>query len=258
MDIEIDGFSKIAGGRYRDIVVNGGGKTVGDLSCESMEVNGFLKAGSKINTSYLKINGMGRFTDEVHGEKIAVDGTSSFIGGLTFSKFEVNGVAKIKGETQGDSFDVNGYVKIEESLNSRAVDCEGAIFIKENLQVEELDCRGLINVKGLLNGEKIYIAASKFSYIKEIGGSEIVIRYKDGVSEKLLNLIRGFINGGSNYDGLVTDFIEGDMIDISNIKVKEVRGNFIKIGEKCEIDKVEYKEKIEISPLATVKEIIKL
>ena len=258
MDITIDGFSKVTEGVYGDITINGGGNIVGDIKCEALESNGFVKGESKITAADLTINGMGRFKEEVYGERIRIDGTSSFNGDLSFGDAEINGTGKIKGKSQGDNLSISGYLKIGGSLNSRVVDCEGALFIKDNLEVEELNCNGLINIKGLLNGEKIYINASKFSYIKEIGGSEIVIRYRGGVSEKILHLIKGFITSGSNYNGLVTEFIEGDIIDISNIKVREVRGNNIKIGERCEIDRVEYKDKIEISPLARVKEVIKL
>jgi hypothetical protein len=54
------------------------------------------------------------------------------------------------------------------------------------------------------------------------------------------------------------DSIEGDTIRLDHVQARTVSGDNVTIGDYCIIDRVEYISNIQVSPKASVKELIQL
>ena len=110
---------------------------------------------------------------------------------------------------------------------------EGWLTILENCQGQEFVVDGKVNIKGLLSADIIDISLRGKSYVKDIGGEEILIKNDGGITVKIFGVSKTI----SSY--MECDLIEGDKINIENTRCKIVRGKDITIGEGCTIDKIE-------------------
>ncbi|WP_027633189.1 hypothetical protein [Clostridium hydrogeniformans] len=240
--LSIDGSGTIESGEYEDIDIYGRANLSGNVRCESLMINGVLESKYKIYGESIEVNGAVNISEFAQGEEIEVNGAASFKNGLIFSSMEVNGRVSAIGEIKGERLEINGKVDIEGILNCESVEVGGCLTATKDVTVESIECDGIIKIQGLLNGENVFIESSSKSYVKEIGGGVIEII---STSKNLGN------------DSFVSEFIEGDEININNVTVKSVRGNVVNVGDYCVIDNLHYRDQVNISHKAKVKEVIK-
>ena len=131
------------------------------------------------------------------------------------------------------------------------------------LECDELYSFGTLDVEGV-NADTIYIHPKEESKVKHIMGSEIVIT-EDFPMEKTFEAIPKSADislykkaAASPVGTMHVDSIEGDNIHLNHVQVKIVSGDNITIGDCCVIDRVEYISNIQVSPKASVKELIQL
>ncbi|MBS4175455.1 polymer-forming cytoskeletal protein [Bacillus sp. FJAT-49736] len=227
-DLIINGFGSSNGGEFDLASINGKGKVLGDLSCKHYDCNGFGTVDGNINAETIKINGNSKVIGNVEAENITIDGHSSMSGEVNTDSIRISGSGTIGGSLRGEHIKINGKASI-------GGDCEAEEFVSE----------GIFTIGGLLNAETIDILLYGDCKAKEIGGQDIRIKQRNQGFMKIIKSIYP--------TRLVTDVIEGDDIYIEGVKAKIVRGNNVTIGQNCDIDLLEYKEKIEVDKSSKVR-----
>lgn len=234
-DLLLNGVGKAMGGRYDSVLIDGIGTVNGDIVCDHMTGNGTIKVNGGIQAGDLTLNG-----------------TGSLRGPLNCGSIRADGLLNIGGEVHFGSLDMNGMLKVEAGARGERVEVNGTMKLGGDLQCETLKIYGNLQVGGLLNADQVHIELFGSCSAREIGGEQITIRRRSG-EKKLIE----FFSVGL-YNKLSVDVIEGDEIELENTKAKIVRGNRVRIGPGCEINRVEYKQFYEVHPKADVSQSMNL
>jgi cytoskeletal protein CcmA (bactofilin family) len=220
-DLRINGLGSSSGGSFNMVQINGKGDVNGDLECNELE-----------------INGLGSIHGNVRVERFRVSGKSNIVGDVSGNKILVDGITEIDGRVKMEQVENRGMFKVSK-------DCASEVF----------DSQGGFVIGGLLNAGKIDITVYATCKVKEIGGEQVNVRFGRGFELGLG--VRKFIN--SIFPSwpfnpvLLTDTVEGDDIYLEHTTAKVVRGANVRIGEGCQIDLVEYRNKFEKDSDPTIK-----
>ena len=216
-DLKIYGMGNASGGAYRNVVIYGKGKIEGNLDCESFQSEGVFHGAGDIKSKRARIDGLAVFQGGMEATEVKVEGSIEIAGDLAVEEIKAHGMINVKGDCKAETFDLVGAFTIE----------------------------------GLLNTGKLELDLYGQSRVREIGGEKITVK-KEGIFKitQLTNLIKsmGLVNV------LVAETIEGDDLELEYTQAKVVRGNNIILGPGCDIDLVEYKETLQQSDDARVKE----
>lgn len=216
MDMKISGSGVITAGEYEGISVSGSAKFHGLVRCESLRVAGALSGEMLECKRDLRISGQCKCSQSIKADEVRVAGALS-CGSLKCGSLCIAGVTSVDGDIEAET------VKVD----------------------------GILSCEGLLNAEEISIKFEHNMTLGGIGGSKIIIMKKHREKEKkrlplFSSLVRSF--GGVH----VKNSVEGDDIALEGVTCARVSGKSIAIGDDCEIELVQYSEKIEISPNAKV------
>ncbi|ASW43190.1 polymer-forming cytoskeletal protein [Clostridium isatidis] len=226
--LNINGIGDIVAGEYANIEISGIANMQGDIRADSIEVDGKVKAFGNVKADEIEING--HVTSE---------------GKIEANFLDISGYFKGIDNASGEKLKVNGRIK-SKNISFKDISLVGEMFVENNCEAEDFYAEGKINIKGLLSADNIEIILQRRSNITEIGGEKLSVRKEDkGIFSNL------FFN--SRYI-LIVEEIEADEIYLEYTKCKVVRGNNINIGEGCNIEKIEYKNKLEINEKSIVKE----
>lgn len=229
-DLKINGIGQVVGGTYGKIVADGLATLNGDVVCNSLTSNGTLKVKNSVEAGKLRSNGTASVSGSVRGGELRVDGSMKVDGNLQFGKIDINGMLTLGGGVSAEHAKVDGGIKVG-----------------ENAEFETLKVHGLIRVNGMINAGELEILLEGSSQAREIGGERIVVRQKQSSPRRLLSLITPSLAAK-----LTADSIEGDLVELEETRARIVRGDAVKIGPGCEIERVEYKRHCEIDPRASV------
>ncbi|WP_339817873.1 hypothetical protein MKZ15_21010 [Paenibacillus sp. FSL R7-0216] len=227
-DLKINGVGQAYGGAYRKIQAEGIATLNGDVTCESLGANGTLKIKGTIDAGEFRLNGTGSSEESLRGGRFELDGMFKVGRDVRFSRLYVRGILKVGGSVTGETAKVDGALRLESSA-----------------EFEEAEVYGQLQVGGMLNAGRLTIDLEGPSHAKEIGGESIVVRQRKG--KRLLDYLSPL-----RASRLTAGVIEGDDIQLEGTKADVVRGNSVVIGPGCEIGLVEYKERYEVSPQASV------
>lgn len=218
-NINISGFGTICGNIYTDrIEISGKGKSLGKIECKDLYVSGTFKSEKNIKSS----------------EEINISGAAKF------ASIDCNYI------------NVSGKIALDKSLNFNKVDMEGWLTILENCQGQEFVVDGKVNIKGLLSADIIDISLRGKSYVKDIGGEEIIIKNYHSKIPWPISITFGWEKK------VKSNLIEGDKIRLSSNECGLVRGGDIIIEENCKIDCIEYTNSLEIDDKSIVLNVIKI
>lgn len=236
--MNISGSGSIAAGEYNDkITVSGSGRLDGNISCQSLHCSGSVKGTANVVCSEdARISGSCHIDESLSAQNIYASGSLK-VGGDVIGKGEVK---------------LSGGITCGGSLKCESFDCSGGLDVGGEIAAEEIRISGAIKCGGLMNAEKIDInidGHSNSSRVGSIGGGEIKIQSKaNKVKRKLL--LNKIIGCGGRFS--VDEYIEGDIIALEDVTAPKVVGRIVSIGAGCEVDFVQYSEKIEIHPDAKV------
>ncbi len=218
-DISIAGAGKVSGGKYRNVSISGAGSVNGDIECEEMSVSGAARIKGNINCKELTIAGATRVEGDLFGENISIAGA-----------------VKVNGTLKGNKLSMSGVIK-------NVLNCE----------CDEFKSSGGFSIKEYINADKVNIEIQGKCRVDEIVGEDIKVSYREKTG------IERFINSlFTERATLCVDTIEGDNIHLEHTIAKVVRGNNITIGEKCNIQVIEYSGELNVNENSKVSEIIKL
>ncbi|WP_066823116.1 polymer-forming cytoskeletal protein [Clostridium tepidiprofundi] len=235
-NLKIFGSSDQPGGIYNNVLINGSGDIEGDLQCNSLKINGSGDINGDLKAGFVKINGSGDINGNVEAEDIIINGSGDINGDVICKSIKIMG-----------SGDVDGNVHSDE------VTLMGCSDIKGNCETEIFNSRGAFDIEGLLNAGEININLRGESSVKEIGGERIEVRKCNDF--KIGKLFKIFTN---TVCSLECDVIEGDSIFLENTTADIVRGNDIVIGYGCDIERVEYRNNLEIIDGGEVSKKVKI
>jgi len=229
------GAGTLPGGQYRWLTFSGTGRLTGDITCASLKSSGSVQGEGSI---------------ECAGE-IKSSGSIRCKGDLSAAVLKTSGAVWVGGSFRGGSMNVSGAVTVGGDIHAEEIKTGGAITAGGNCEAEVLQSAGRLEIAGLLNADDIRIhLEGAESTVSSIGCGKISV-IRRGIGGLFADL---GIKGAGGY--LVTDTIEGDEIHLENTKAKIVRGRDVYIGGGCEIERVEYTNKCEVSDNATVGETV--
>lgn len=223
-DIKISGSGKIGGGKYNEVKISGSAKVDGDVEC-----------------SYYKCSGSSTANGNVKAKIVGISGSTKIVGNLETDELNVSGSSHILGNVNAKKVKISGSSDIGGSLHTEDIQLSGSVSIDGDCEAEDFHARGGFNIGGLLNAGNIEIEMYGRCKVKEIGGENINVKL--GVGHIFTRMISLFTDHGK----LVTGVIEGDNIYLENTDAKMVRGNNVTIGPNCNIEAIEYRDKINIS-----------
>ena len=227
-NINVFAASSITGGVYNKIRVFGAADINGDVTAESLSVYGAAD-----------------FNGNCDIKDMSIKGACDFKGYVKAVNLDVKGACDFNGDVHIEFLKIYGAVSFKQKV-SRATDIKiyGVVEV-ETLEADTIMVKGVLECKEQLNADFIEINSNSESEIKEIVGSKIIIQPDKKMFKKLGKPV-------------VVDLVEGDEIELENVKAKVVRGNTVKIGKYCEIERVEYNDTLVVSNKSDVKESEKI
>lgn len=225
-DLIISGVGNFAGGIFNNVIINGHAKFNGDVECSDFTINGVGNVEGSVKTKTGKISGHGRIKGYMKSDEFKVSGNASIGGSIEIKEARFEGVVGINGSVDAETVENKGVITV-------SGDCNSEVFIS----------KGAFTIGGLLNAGNIDINLYAPCRAKEIGGEKIKVSM--GHSFSLRKLIKSIFPSLDINTGLCTETIEGDEIYLEYTRAKVVRGNNVTIGEGCEIELVEYKNRFE-------------
>ncbi len=223
-DVKISGSGKISGGKYNEVKISGSAKVEGDIDCNYYKCSGSSTANGNVKAKIVGISGNTKIDGNLDTEEITISGSSHILGNVISKKVKISGSSHIGNNLHTEDIKISGSTSIDG-------DCEA----------ENFHASGSFNIGGLLNAGNIDIEMYGKCIVKEIGGETIKVQLGSG------HLFIKMISLFSNVARLVTNVIEGDDIYLENTDAKIVRGNNVTIGSNCNIEMVEYRNKVNIS-----------
>lgn len=214
---------------------------------DKVSIIGDSIAKGRIKAKIIKVTGDTTFDDFVIANELKIVGNL-----IANSKFEVDEIARIVGDA---SFNGDAYIKnckisgnsfFGKNIQGIEMKILGSCITKGNCEFENLSSKGRICVSGLLTGENIEILLVNDCEIEEIGATNIKVLNQDKNANIFFNKVYK--------NKLTAKLIEGDNIELSNTICDVVRGNNIIIKEGCIINRIEYKEMLNVDDKSEVGE----
>ena len=235
------GDSSIPGGRYRNINVMGDLRVDGDLRCLAMNCMGDATV-------------VGSF----QSQKTNVMGDMEFRGPVDAGTFNVMGDAKCLSGLRARVANCMGEIEVVGSVNADRVSLMGELRVSGDCNADRFESRGAFRIGGLLSVDHLRVVPWGACRAAEIGGSRIEVRRRRGFLGILLawDALRSAIGLGKSDGRLETESVEGDEIFLENTTARVVRGNRIRIGHGCRIDRVEHQGTFSRDADAEIGEIV--
>lgn len=175
----------------------------------------------------------------------------------------LTGGSIFKGDIKAETFENLCNFKIDFKYKFKNVLSIDPLHLDGVLECEELYGFGILDMEGV-NADVVYIHPHAESKLQQVMGSEITISDVFLMDQSFENIPKSadvnlYKRAAASLAGqMQLDTIEGDTITLDHVQARLVSGDNITIGDFCIIDCVEYKDTIQISPKAAVKEVIKL
>lgn len=215
-DLNINGVATAAGGRYREI----------------------------------RIDGVGTVSGSVRSEGFRLNGIASIRGSLETGRLNADGKIKVEGRLAAGTADVNGLVDVFGALTGDRLAIRGLLNVRGDCEAERFESEGGFDIEGLLNAGEVDVSLHGRAKTREIGCESIRVRVAPKKNWK--KLFQWLL--GKWAPELSAGTIEGDDIDLENTVAAVVRGNRVAIGPGCRIGRVEYRTELRKHPKGHVGE----
>lgn len=120
-DFSMEGVSKMNGGEFGKIRVDGVGSCTGDLKAESLTVDGTFKCDGTVDTGLLRCDGAAAFTSNIRAKQIDVNGVINVKSGIRIEAEHIkcDGVINVNGEISADVIRADGCIKAKEIVGDQ-------------------------------------------------------------------------------------------------------------------------------------------
>jgi cytoskeletal protein CcmA (bactofilin family) len=199
----------------------------------------------------IKLTGESVLTGDVDCIKLSCVGEVTVNGSLRTEQLKITGECDIKGIVQARKIGGRGEIDVLSGVRVEDIKFTGNFEVNGDCEAGSFDVFGAVQIDGLLSAETLEVSMFGPCKAREIGGGTLrVKRSKYTVFERLLRPKQVAV--------LSAQSIEGDVVELEHTNASIVRGNRVKIGAGCEIDRVEYRDKLYIHKSAVVKDKIRL
>lgn len=252
-NMNISGNGQIPKGKYNNVKISGSGVINGDIECNKIAISGSGNFLGDVDFKEIRISGSCNYKKNIKGNFLKVSGSLNCNGLVHLDKeLKVSGNSKIHGSLYGKDISVSGNIDIGKDVSFDTMNISGIVNIKGDCEGNYFKSSGKINIGGLLSADKIEIALHRKSFIKEIGGEEIIIKNYHSKIPWPISITFGWEKK------VKSNLIEGDKIRLSSTECGLVRGGDIIIEENCKIDCIEYTNSLEIDDKSIVLNVIKI
>ncbi len=234
--IKVSG-SGVVGGGYYDVVEGSGSVRIdGDLVAQSVDISGSVTTEGGVRSARMRIAG-----------KAAVNGDVDVLEGRTSGSFRIGGSLNVKNGAQ-----FSGSLTVGGDLTGMRVHGSGSLQVGREIALDRLEWSGAVNCPGLVSADAVDIRLSGSSVVGELAGSVIQI----GTSPSSESWW-GWINW-SRKRKMSAGEISGDDLRLECTDARLVRGDRVIIGRECRIQRVEYRQSLDIHEESSVGERIKV
>lgn len=242
--LKILGEGTYAGGDFSKARIIGNANVVGCVNAETVRVVGEVEIDGDVTAEKVRTVGKLEIKGNFSAEKLRITGEVEISGNAKVAKSKIVGKTSIDGTYVSEDTKITGEVKIKENVTCKKIKNLGSISTEGNVTAEEFYSQGSCEIEGLLTAENVILKLQRKTKIKEIGGTNILVK------KKYL-----FAKTDSR---LVADIIEGDEISLESTTANVVRGNSVTIGKGCNIKLVEYSDDFKQHESSIVDKAIKI
>lgn len=249
-DLIVKGNENSSGGQFDKVKLNGNAKVNGDVECKEFECSGKGKVIGNVTAHEIEIDGNCKILGKIIADELEIQGVSKVDGHSKIKEIDVDGRVVFCDELEAEEIKADGECKVFGNVQSNKIHINGFLSVGKDCDSRIFSCNGKMNVEGRLTAEKIDMKLFWDSEVKEIYGNKVVI---EQVNKFFVKLISKFIN-----PCLHVEEIEADEVNISFTKAKVVRGKNVVLGNRCEVDVVEYTENYRADPKAKVGKVLQV
>lgn len=253
------------GSLYENVHISGAGKIDGDLRCMEIHASGSANVNGNVYCEGdAHCSGSGHFGGSFECKELHASGACHISKNLRCTVAHLSGASKVCGNMECETARCSGATEVRGDVTFRELTMSGVSKIRGNASGENVRISGITEIGGLLNAEniEIFIEASVMSEaqvrIKEIGCTNLTVTPRTNGFNSIFDSL--FVKKGGVYRCALVccEVIEGDEVKLFGTSAKIVRGRNVKIGEGCEIERVEYSGSIEIADSAVVKNQVRI
>lgn len=160
-DLRLDGKSKVSGGTFEEVRINGISTIKDDLICERMNADGICEFDGNVRVKgKADIDGVCKIYGDLDTEDLDLDGTLSITGNATAENARIKGFIEVSGTFNAGSLDLEFYgsPRVKEIVGGR-------IHILRGTKTRYLRAE-------LIEGDDVCIERSK---VKVVRGDAVVI-----------------------------------------------------------------------------------
>lgn len=192
------------------------------------------------------VRGSGRLYGEITCDAFTASGSVKGESILCTERFKTSGRAAFSGKINAKSVRASGTLACGSDLVAKEeVSVSGTLRVGGNTEAARVHVTGSMQCTGALLAEHVELQADSAMHAHRVRGAQILMKRKR---------VSIFLKRGVS----VTEAIEGDTLILEHVTCPRVTGRAVTIGKGCKIDLVQYSEKIELSPKATVEKIEKI
>lgn len=243
-DWSMDGVSKIGGGVFDKMTVDGVGTCTGDVKAEEIRISGVFKCLGAVETGLLQSDGTAEFRSSIRAKKMVTDGVLTVKGEGRIDADEIfcDGVVKSSGAVEAGLLDTDGTAEFS-SIRAKKLAVDGVLTAKGEgrIEADEIICGGVITASEVSADR---INADGIINAKEIVGDSIIIR--TGLNKFFLFFAKRFSH---------IELIEATTIELQAVVAKSVNGKDIVIGKNCSVDSIDCSGTLTIDKSAHVGKI---
>ncbi|KOF57692.1 hypothetical protein AGR56_15590 [Clostridium sp. DMHC 10] len=244
-NLKLSGAGIANGGFYNEVKLSGGCKINGDIDCNFMKTSGACNVKGNITSKQLLTSGSFSETGNIDTEIFKSSGSSKIDGNLKGDEVTISGSGSVYGDIKVSKLNISGGFKTDGKISGGEIKLSGGVKIEKDCECDKFFSKGSFNIGGTLNADEINITIYDYCSAEEIVGQNIDIRYSSDISSSIFHIIKDMLSSSSN--SLTAQTIEGDNIYLEHTTAKIVRGNKITIGDNCNIDKIEYKDDLDLT-----------
>jgi cytoskeletal protein CcmA (bactofilin family) len=200
---------------------------------------------------HVRLTGETIFEGDVDCTKLSCTGELTVNGRLVTEEFKLTGGVNVRGHLDARSIGGRGELNVLTGIRGESIKFTGNIGVQGDCEAGSLTLSGGFQVEGLLSAETLDVSMYGPCTARELGGGKLRIKRSKAIM--LTSMVKS-----KSAAVLIVEVIEGDRVELEHTRASIVRGNRVLIGAGCEIDRVEYRDELDIHKSAIVKDKIKL
>ncbi|SES15899.1 hypothetical protein SAMN04487944_1217 [Gracilibacillus ureilyticus] len=188
----------------------------------------------------VKIRGSVSFHHEANLKRISTHGHSVFHSNVITELLQNSGSCTVKGNCTASKAENTGNLKLS-SAEINHLSSAGKLSISDSLKADKLDAIGM------LQGKKFHVKQFSLRLASESHISRLITEEaRVEKDRKSLSLFK---------KRLICHYIKGENIKLTCTEADIVEGDFVEIGDNCDIKKLYYTKGCTISPNANVHQL---